>query len=250
MMPSKHTKSARKTRSEESSKESSTTLGSTPAPVPIPIPTQTVREPLKHVNEAAEIASFPSAPSPRQNMDSVMMPKTERRIRSESRMLPKSLESLVNLFKQVVELPNLHSIEVTGTAFTVQRIVGDGEEVIPTVDADDSVLDPAFILSTLQARDRLVELDFDPQRHPYHALLLATHTISALHLRPTFLVVAEGPWLQAFLGLSSDEALDTCLGMKVIYTRSETFEDKILILGGATNLLTDATYGVAIDMGA
>ncbi len=184
-------------------------------------------------------------------MESSTTTESERRVRSASRMLPKSPEGLVNLFKKVVDLPGLHSVEITGTAFTVQRLVGDDEPVFPTEEAtDDSALDLSFILSNLQARDRLVELDFSPDRHPYLSLLEATAKITEQKVRPTHLVVAEGPWLGAFLGVEGGKPLETCFGMKVIYTRSETFEDKILVLGGATNLLTDVIYGVAIDMGA
>jgi hypothetical protein len=184
-------------------------------------------------------------------MESSATTETEqRRLRSDTRGLPRTAEELVALFKRVVELPGIQKIEVTPAQVLVQRLVADGESVIPEPEEENESLDPAFILSLIEKNGGLVALEFDPARHPYISLLEATSKISAQKLRPTFIVVSPGGWLGAFLGLPEGEfEPDTCFGMKVIYTANEIFEEKLLVLGGPSNLLTDVSYGVVIDMG-
>lgn len=182
-------------------------------------------------------------------MESSATPESgSRRLRSDTRPLPRSADELVALFKRVIELPGIQKIEISQTQFVVARMVGDGELVVP--DPGEQVeVDAGFVLQRITEQDGLVELAFDPTRHPYLSLLEATAMVNGQRLRPTHLIAPEGEWLAAFLGLPEDATPESCFGMKVLYTKSESFENKILVLGGPTNLLTDVSYGVAIDMG-
>jgi hypothetical protein len=174
--------------------------------------------------------------------------ETERRLRTDQRVLPRTPEELVDLFKRTIDLPGLQKIEVTPTQFVVQRMVSDGEAVIPSGE-ESSAVDPTFLLTTLQKGNALHVLPFAPDRHPHMSLLEATDYVTGLRLRPTFLIAPEGEWLGAFLGLDEKAVPSSCFGMKVIYTRDESFADKILVLGGPTTLLTDVACGVVIDIG-
>lgn len=181
-------------------------------------------------------------------MESSVTSESSRRLRSEARSLPRSADELVALFRRVIELPRLQVIEVTGDKFTVSRLVAEGEAVIPE-EHDVVEVDADFVIRKVQEASGLVELPFEPQRHPHMALLEATEMVVKQRLRPTFLIAPEGEWLSAFLGLPEGAIPESCFGMRVIYTENELFENKVLVLGGTTNLLTDVSYGVVIDMG-
>lgn len=182
-------------------------------------------------------------------MESSATTENGRRLRSDTRALPRTAEELVALFKRVIELPDLQKVEVTPTQVLVQRLVSDDESVIPEPEDARDEADPEFILKTIEKSGGLVELEFDPNRHPYISLLDATGKISAKKFRPSYVIAPAGGWLGAFLGLPEGAEPETCFGMKVIYTGSDLFEDKLLVLGGPSNLLTDVAYGVVIDMG-
>jgi hypothetical protein len=183
-------------------------------------------------------------------MESSATTETERRLRSDTRTLPRSPEELVALFKRLIELPGIQKVEVTPQNITVQRLISDQEQVIPEVgEGEAAEVDPIFLPTAISKNEALVELSFDPERHPYHALLGATDMIHEKKLRPSFIVAPEGEWLGAYLGLPEGTVPESCFGMRVIYTRDDAFEDKLLVLGGLSNLLTDVSIGVAINLG-
>lgn len=183
-------------------------------------------------------------------MESSVTTETERRLRSDVRALPRSPEELVGLFKRLIELPGIQKVEVTPQNITVQRLISDQEAVIPEAgEGEAAEVDVSFLLTSITKTEMLVELPFDPERHPYHALLGATAHIHEKKFRPSFLVAPEGEWLGAYLGLPEGTVPESCFGMRVIYTRDDAFEDKLLVLGGPTNLLTDVSIGVAINLG-
>lgn len=183
-------------------------------------------------------------------MESSATTETERRLRSDVRTLPRSPEELVLLFKRLIELPGIQRVEVTPQNIIVQRLISDNEQVIPDAGEGESTeIDIGFLLTSISKNEALIELPFEPDRHPYHALLSATAHIHDKKLRPCFLIAPEGEWLGAYLGLPEGAVPESCFGMRVVYTRDEAFEDKLLVLGGPSNLLTDVSIGVAINLG-
>lgn len=167
-----------------------------------------------------------------------------KRLRMHTQPLPRTLEEIVALFKRVVELPDTHEIRVTPSEFFVQRMVRDGEDIIPRLDVPQEV-DLPFILSRIDIKP----LPFDPSRHPYLSLELATRMLTSLRVKPTFIAAQSGEMLSAFLALDDMEPT-TIFGMNVIYSDSELLEDKIVVFGGTSSLLTDLTHGIIIHMGA
>lgn len=180
-------------------------------------------------------------------MESSAAQDESRRLRAHTQPLPRTLEEIVALFKRVIELPDTREIRITPTEFVVQRVVADGEPVIPSNDVQQ--VDVPFILERLEGGGQLSSLPFDPERHPYLSLELATRTLSAYRVKPTFIVAADGETLSSFLALD-DVTPKTVFGMNVIYYENQMLEDKVLVLGGPTSLLTDVTHGIIIDIGA
>ena len=172
-----------------------------------------------------------------------------RRLRMHVQPLPRTIEEIVALFKRVVELPHTHEIKLTPAEFSVQRMVADGESVVPSSEDEVAEIDPADLLTALEKSDALHQLKFDPERHPYQALEFATRMITSFRLRPSHIVAPSGEWLSAFLDLT-DPRPERVFGMQVVYTDKAIFEDKILVVGGPTTMLIDASVGVIINMGS
>lgn len=181
-------------------------------------------------------------------MESAVAPDEGRRLRTHAQPLPRTIEEIVALFKRVIELPDTQEIRITPAEFSVQRLVADGESVIPSVEVAQHV-DAAFVLERVEASGNLSSLSFDPQRHPYLSLELATRTLSAYRVKPTFLAAQRAEDLSAFLALE-DPRPQSVFGMPVIYSDTPSFEDKLVVMGGPTNLLADVTHAIIIDMGA
>lgn len=171
-----------------------------------------------------------------------------RRLRTHTQPLPRTVEEIVALFKRVIELPDTYEIRITTAEFSVQRMVADGESVIPVLEAPQQV-DAAFVLERVEASGNLSSLPFDPDRHPYLSLELATRMLGAYRVKPTFMVAQTGESLSSFLALEEARP-SSVFGMPVVYSDTPSFEDKLVVLGGPTALLTDVTHAIIIDMGA
>lgn len=171
-----------------------------------------------------------------------------KRLRTHTQPLPRTVEEIVALFKRVIELPDTYEIRVTTNEFSVQRMVADGEPVLPSV-VDAQQVDVAFVLERVESAGNLSSLPFDPERHPYLSLELATRMLGAYRVKPTFLVAQTGDSLSSFLALEEGKPQGV-FGMPAIYSDTPAFEDKLVVLGGPTALLTDVTHAIIIDMGA
>lgn len=171
-----------------------------------------------------------------------------KRLRTHTQPLPRTVEEIVALFKRVIELPDTYEIRITTNEFSVQRMVADGEQVLSSV-VDAQQVDPTFVLERVESSGNLSSLPFDPERHPYLSLELATRMLGAYRMKPTFLVAQTGDSLSSFLALDEGKP-QSIFGMPVIYSDTPVFEDKLVVLGGPTALLTDVTHAIIIDMGA
>lgn len=177
-------------------------------------------------------------------MESSTAPDEARQLRTHIQPLPRTVDEIVALFKRVVLLPDTQEVRVTPEEFSVRRVVAEGDDVIPKLEGPQQV-DLEFVLKRVD----LSSLPFDPGRHPYMSLEKATRMLMAYRVKPTFVVAESGEMLSAFLALD-DPRPTNLFGMPVVYDNHEMFEDKVLILGGSTPLLTDVTHGIIIDMGA
>jgi hypothetical protein len=173
------------------------------------------------------------------------MMESEKKPRTHTEPLPRSLEELVQLFKLGISLPDVEEIRVTASEFHIRRVVEDGQVVLPKESGLDEALDPDFVLGRIE----LEELPFVPEAHPYRNIEAAMRQVMVRGLRPGFLFAPEGPWLSAYLDLPETPPIAHVFGMRVVYSHLETYQEKFVVVGGPTQYLTDASFGAIIDMG-
>jgi hypothetical protein len=173
------------------------------------------------------------------------MIETEKKPRTHTEPLPRSIEELIRRFKQAISLSGVEEVKITPAEFSVRRLVEDGVDVLPKESGVEELPDPEFVLERLD----LEELPFDPGGLPTVQLVSATQRISSRRMNPVAIFAPEGPWISAFFGLPEDTPLTHLFGMRVIYSASETCQEKLVAVGSPTHYLTDATYGVIIDIG-
>jgi len=178
-----------------------------------------------------------------------MAMENEKTPRTHSEPFPRSVEELVALFKRTVALPDVEEITVTPKEFRVRRMVREGEHVLPAEGSANENIDPEFILTQLAQHDALDELAFDPEAHPYRNILKACGKVSSRQLIPAFLFAPEGIWVSAFFDLPEDPPPSHVLGMRVVYSTSEFYSEKLVVVGSPTSFLSDCSYGVILDMG-
>lgn len=94
----------------------------------------------------------------------------------------------------------------------------------------------------------LVELEFQPDNHPYLQLYDATRRLVDRGLTVTAILAPDPDTLSAFLGLEEEEP-EAVFGIRVIYMHSEKYPDKLVVVGGPTSYLLDLSNGVVIDIG-
>ncbi len=169
--------------------------------------------------------------------------------RTHTEPFPRSVEELVALFKKVVTLPDVEEINVTSEGFRVRRLVGEDEDVIPRKGKLDEHLDPDFVLNQLALNDALVELPFVPDAHPYHNMEAAMQMLTDRDVRPAFFFAPEGPWVAAYFDLDKDPPPTHVLGLRIVYSKSETYREKFVVVGSSSGYLSDSSFGVIIDMG-
>lgn len=160
--------------------------------------------------------------------------------------LPRTKDELVELFKRAIELPNVDEVKIsTREGFIVRRMVGDEEQVMPKP-AEVEELDPDFVMQRLE----LDELDYVNDEHPLQTLARGTREITVRGYLPSHFFTPAGEWVQAILDLPDGVAPPThCLGMRVAEFQSEAFQEKFVLVGGPTHYLSDACFGVIVDMG-
>jgi hypothetical protein len=171
----------------------------------------------------------------------------DRALKSERLPVPRTAEGLVTLLKRLITLPNTQSILIEATEVTVERRVAEGEDVVPKP-GEDMTPDVLFLLTLLERKQGLLELPFQPDRHPYLALFEATQLIASRDFRPTHLVAPDASWLEAFLGLDEGRAPQTVYGMRVHYAGEANLEERILVVGGSSSFFSDSEIGIAIPL--
>lgn len=168
------------------------------------------------------------------------------KLKTHSEPLPRGTDQLVALFKRVVLLPHVVEIKVTPTEFLVVRDMGEDEDAPVVPKAETQV---AVDVDAMLANIYLMELEFDPERHPYIALHNATALLSRDRRVVCGIMAPEGPLMADYFGLPENEMPDTFMGIRVVYHDSEKYPDKIVVVGGPTVYFNDATQGIILDTG-
>jgi hypothetical protein len=171
------------------------------------------------------------------------------KLRTHSETLPRGIDSVVSLFKRVMQLQNVMEIKVTPEEFIVIREM-DEEDDGPVVPKAETSIDADAEHVLARLADNLVEPTFDPNRHPYVALHEATDRLSRDRLRVCGIMAPKGPLFADYFGLPEDTMPETFMGIRVIYHSLENkYPDKIVVFGGPTVYFNDASHGVIIDTG-
>lgn len=174
------------------------------------------------------------------------MDEEEGAVRSKTLPLPRTKEQLLELLKRVLDLSELREITVTEQSVTVSRRVPGNAPVVPPTD-DDETVDGEFALHHLA--DNLDEYPFAPEEHPLFILRDVMARITNRGLRPNWVLAPAGGWLEAYLGLPEEPPATHVFGMRVVLLRDQKY-GKLVVVGSPTNYLSDASYGVIVEMGA
>ena len=168
------------------------------------------------------------------------------KLRTHRQALPRGVDALLRLFKRAIQLSAVEEIKVTPEVFSVTRVMDEADpgEVFPKESADDDA-DPLYLLSKVE----LENAPFDPEQHPFLALVAATRALGKTSSRVAAILAPDDGSFAAYFGLEADERPELFLGMRVIYNQDEKYSDKLVVLGGPTAYLADVTNGVIIDMG-
>lgn len=166
--------------------------------------------------------------------------------KTHSEPLPASSEKVVALVKRVLQLPRVQEIRITPTTFEVTRLLDPAEAaVIPEADAAVEI-DFDFLLTRLRV---LEEVPFSPDTHPYIALVQATQHIATQRLIVSALFAPTSEALEAYFGLDENPGITHFMGIPVIFHHDERYPMKLLVVGGPTSYVSDATAGIIIDIG-
>lgn len=168
-------------------------------------------------------------------------------IKTHVEALPTSEDQLIGRVKRIVSLPGVQRITISGSSIEVIRACMEGEAVIPA-DIPDEVVDVMDLVNRVPKDDE----PYDPETHPYLTLYSATDRISKKNLSVTHIIAPEGEWLAAWLGLDTNIVGGSkVFGIRVVYTDNQLMEGKVVVLGSPnpSGILSDASYGVIIDMG-
>jgi hypothetical protein len=160
--------------------------------------------------------------------------------------LPKSLDEVLEFVKRCLTLDNVQEVTIRPDTMSVRRSVeSDNQPVLP--ENSDVGVDAEFILENI----KLDHYPFEPDEHSYLTLVGVTGLITDRKLKPSH-ILAPGDEdfkeiLAAWLGLE-DLADSNILGMRLTYFSSDRFQDKIVVVGTSSGYLTDALYGVVVDI--
>lgn len=167
------------------------------------------------------------------------------KVRTHNEPLPKGVERIISLFKRVMQLKNVLKVEVTPDEFVVTRQMEDDDEAVLPKTETKAEVDVEYLISKIT----LVELEFEPNSHPYLSLTRATQKLTGDRHRICGILAPSGDMFADFFGLAEHSVPETFLGMSVSYHEEPKYPDKLLVLGGPTIYFHDATHGVILDMG-
>lgn len=167
------------------------------------------------------------------------------KLRIHSEPLPRSQELILQRFKQAIQLSGVEEIRITPKEFVVHRRMED-EGPVFSDEPPDMEADAEFLLTKIS--ENLVELPKTDASHPYVDLAEATSQINRQRLHVCAILAPRN--LADVFGLEPGSEPDTFCGMKVIYhDLEEKYPDKLVLLGGPTRYISDATCGVIVDTG-
>ena len=158
--------------------------------------------------------------------------------------LPPDQDALLALFKRAIQLTGVEEIRITPEdGFLMRRQCEEDEKPWPTT--DDVEVDADFVLARLE----LEEVPFHPDAHPLQTVAEAVRMVTTQGFIPSFFFAPEGGWVAAYMDLPATPAPTHVLGMRVATFHTDTYQEKFVVVGGPSNYLADACYGVIVDMG-
>lgn len=163
-------------------------------------------------------------------------------IRSHHEALLSTPSGVLKRVKEALGLSGVLEIKLTPDGIDLVRDMGDAldAEVFPAASDD---IDTEFLLSSLDLTSYSA-----PDEHPFYSLYAATKELSKQG--DVIGVVAPEPEVfAAWLGV--DEPPSRLFGLEVRYVPGVDINYRVLVLRGkfGATFFTDATHGVAIDMG-
>jgi len=170
----------------------------------------------------------------------------EKKLRTADLPTPRTAEGVIALVKRVIGLSSVMEIRITPSGVSVTRSMDSDDPVVPEPGEINDDVDFEFLLGRVE----LIEQRFDPESHPYLSLEAATRRLTGEGLRVAAILAPEPEILAAYLGYDEGVEPRTVFGIRVVYSTESKYPDKIVVIGGPTLFLSDATHGIILDIGA
>jgi hypothetical protein len=171
------------------------------------------------------------------------------KLRAHSQSLPKGKDNVIALVKRVLGLSGVQEIRIRPNEFFVERLMPDDDTpVLPKEVAVVPEIELDFLLAKIEANNELHSGEFSPETHPYVILERVTHELSGIRNLVVCGMIAPVDMVSAYFDLDNEDP-PTVMGIKMLYTSEEKYADKLVVLGGPTVYIADATHGIIIDMG-
>lgn len=171
------------------------------------------------------------------------MTDQEMSVRAETVALPRTKELTLKLLGKLLDLSEIQEIVISPGDITVSRRVAENVPVVPSVADED--IDGDYVLHHL-ADD--LEEHVSTDEHPLLIIRDVMSRITLRGLRPNWILAPSGGWVEAFFGLPEEPPATHVFGMRIIPLQDQEYR-KLVVVGSPTNYLSDAAFGVIVDMG-
>lgn len=162
-------------------------------------------------------------------------------VEREAVLAPQTRDELLEMLKLATSLARVSRIEITPKRLVVKRVVHEREEVFPDKSALTAEIEPGFLLP------RLVMTEIPARAHAFFTLQAAVDLITDNGLRVIGLWAPQGELVGAWLGLPNGSVPRHVFGHAVTYMEGDVWAQKIVVIGGPTQWLSDATHAMVID---
>lgn len=171
------------------------------------------------------------------------MTDQETSVRAQTVPLPRTKELTLKLLGKILDLSEIQEVVISPGDITVSRRVAENVPIVPSVDDED--VDGDYVLRHLA--DNLEEHVYT-DAHPLFVIRDVMNRITLRGLRPNWVLVPAGGWAEAYFDLPEEPPATHVFGMRIIPLRDQEYR-KLVVVGSPTNYLSDASFGVIVDMG-
>lgn len=165
--------------------------------------------------------------------------------RSHLEPLPKSgVLGVLHYVQRALVLPGMQEVSITPQGISVTREMAEDDEVVPGVTND---VDVDFLLSHVE----LLTHPFSPEEHGTAALFAAGQALGKIGCEARWLIAPSWPLVAAWLGVELEVPPKLVYGFSLKLAPSGSTNGRVVLLGSPPRrmFLSDATFGVAIDLG-